>query len=619
MAVIDMTATRVWVKQVTTNIFYRGTRHLFGTDFMKRHRKILIFTSPLLWIVGIFAGYEIYHRAAESFHTATVNRIRTELAQDGDDAKPGRPGAVHHLADNLAPFIFLGEVAEIQSVVEEVRKDLKGLRYLEVRNGRKELYSVGVPEGTLRRRTPIDRMGPVSVSMGISPRSEVVIELSAESRFAESDYKVGEVYLSVDGRIQDPTPHYRLLLAVWSFAVIPVLLLMMGASLNLAVWMGEKKKLTRFVVGLIAYRMFQKEKRSRDKMVFWTAVCMLHQAEQKAREARLSDRSERRIGPYRLQASIGRGGMAELFIAEKIREGGFRKVVALKKILPHLAEEKEFTDRFIQEARLAALLHHPNIVVTNDFGKFENDYIIVMEYIRGKNLAEIMKVKKGGMALEQAVYIVSQICRALDYSHNKRDDLTGRPLHIIHRDVSPQNVMISFQGEVKISDFGIAKAGFDVGLTQTGAIMGKLCYLSPEQAMEGETVDHRADIYSTGIIFYEILSGRRVYQFRSPVEAINAIPKMKIPALRTVIPDIPEEIDRIVMKALEKDKQARYQTVGEMEKDLEILRRDFTITYDMNDLSRFMRTHFPGRLTLQPEPPVFCSNLWPFICDFMNR
>ena len=396
------------------------------------------------------------------------------------------------------------------------------------------------------------------------------------------------------------------------------MLLLMGTGLNLAVRLGEKKRMTRFVVGLIAYGLFQKEKRSRKKMVFWAAVCMLHQAEQKARQAHLSDQPERRIGPYRLRSSIGRGGMAELFIAEKVREGGFRKVVALKKILPHLAEEKEFTDRFIQEARLAALLRHPNIVATNDFGKFIDDYIIVMEYIHGKNLAEIMKVVKGGMAMEQAVYIAIQICRGLGYSHTKRDDLTGSPLNIIHRDVSPQNVLVSFQGEVKISDFGIAKAGFDVGLTQTGAIMGKLCYLSPEQAMEGETVDHRADIYALGIIFYEILTGRRVYQFRSPVEAINVIPKMKVPALRTVIPDIPEEIDRIVMKALEKNKAARYQTAGAMERDLENLRRDLTITYDMNDLSRFMRTHFPGRLALQPDT-VFCSNLWPFICDVMNR
>jgi len=184
--------------------------------------------------------------------------------------------------------------------------------------------------------------------------------------------------------------------------------------------------------------------------------------------------------------------------------------------------------------------------------------------------------------------------------------------------VSPQNVLVSFQGEVKISDFGIAKAGFDAGLTQTGAIMGKLCYLSPEQAMEGERVDHRADIYAVGIIFYEILSGNRVYRFRNPVEAINVLPKMKIPPLRSVAPDVPEEIERIVMKALEKDKKARYQTVDAMENDLENVRRDFTITYDMNDLSRFMQIHFPGSPMRRPDT-VFCSNLWPFICEVMNR
>jgi hypothetical protein len=376
MAVIDMTATRVWVKQVTTNIFYRGTRHLFGAEFMKRRRKRLIGIAVLLWVTGILAGYAVYRRAAENFHTGVADRIRTELTQEIKAAQPGRLAAFHQLVETLAPLIFLRDVSEVKTVVETARTELKGLRYLEVRDGEDELYSLGVREAPLRRRTDIDRIGPVAVAAGISPRSEVVIELSADSRFTDSDYKVGEVYLSADGRIQDPTPRYRLMLAVWSLGGIPLLLLLMGAGLNLAVRMSEKKKMTRFVVGLIAYGLFQKEKRSREKMVFWTAVCMLHQAEQKAREACQAAQSERRIGPYILRSNIGRGGMAELFIAEKIREGGFRKVVALKKILPHLAEEEEFTDRFIQEARLAALLHHPNIVATNDFGKFEDDYII---------------------------------------------------------------------------------------------------------------------------------------------------------------------------------------------------------------------------------------------------
>jgi len=136
--------------------------------------------------------------------------------------------------------------------------------------------------------------------------------------------------------------------------------------------------------------------------------------------------------------------------------------------------------------------------------------------------------------------------------------------------------------------------------------------------MNGETVDHRADIYAVGIIFYEILSGKRVYKFRNPVEAINVLPKMKIPSLRSVVPDLPEEIERIVMKALAKDKQARYQTVDAMESDLDNIRRDFTITYDMNDLSRFMQVHFPGSPMRRPDT-VFCSNLWPFIREVMGR
>ena len=160
MAVIDMAATRVWVKQVTTNIFYRGARHLFGTEFMKRNRKGLIGVAVLLWITGIFAGYAVYRRAAENFHTAAVERIRTELAQEIKGIHPGRLAAFHQLVETLAPFIFLRDVSEVQSVVEAARAELKGLRYLEVRDEADELYSVGVQEAPLRRRTEIDRFGP---------------------------------------------------------------------------------------------------------------------------------------------------------------------------------------------------------------------------------------------------------------------------------------------------------------------------------------------------------------------------------------------------------------------------------------------------------------------------
>ncbi|MFW5640353.1 MAG: hypothetical protein ACOC0H_04225, partial [Thermodesulfobacteriota bacterium] len=235
MAVIDMTATRVWVKQVTTNIFYRGTRHLFGTEFMKRRRKGLIGIAVILWITGILAGYAVYRRAAENFHTAAVDRVRTELAQEIKAARPGRLAAFDRMVETLAPFIFLRDVSEVKSVVEAARSKLTGLRYLEVRDGEDELHSVGVREAPLRGRSDIDRIGPVAVAMGISPRSEVVIELSADSRFTDSDYKVGEVYFSADGRMQDPTPRYRLLLAVWALGGIPLLLLLMGTGLNLAV------------------------------------------------------------------------------------------------------------------------------------------------------------------------------------------------------------------------------------------------------------------------------------------------------------------------------------------------------------------------------------------------
>lgn len=155
MAVIDMTATRVWVKQVTTNIFYRGTRHLFGAEFMKRHRKGLIGIAVLLWITGIFAGYAVYRRTAENFHTGAVDRVRTELAQEIKGTQPGRLAAFHQLVEALAPFIFLRDVSEVKSVVEAARTELNGLRYLEVRDGEDELYTVGVREAQEKSKSAI--------------------------------------------------------------------------------------------------------------------------------------------------------------------------------------------------------------------------------------------------------------------------------------------------------------------------------------------------------------------------------------------------------------------------------------------------------------------------------
>lgn len=298
-----------------------------------------------------------------------------------------------------------------------------------------------------------------------------------------------------------------------------------------------------------------------------------------------------KIGPYILTKKIAQGGMAELYLSDYIRGDGFRRTVAVKKVLPHLAENTDFINMFIREARLAALLQHPNIVQIADFGNIENAYFIAMEYIDGKNLAEIMAHVKRGLDVDMAVFIILQISNGLEYSHSKKDDKTGEPLNIVHRDVSPQNMLISLQGEVKVSDFGISKATSEPSFTLAGVIKGKLSYMSPEQA-RGEDVDHQVDIYALGLVFYEILTGKRLYKFSNDIEAIREIPKMEIPPVIEKRPDIPVDLNNIVMKCLEKEKAYRYQTTKELIDDLMQLKTNLGITFDASNLSQFMSANF---------------------------
>ncbi|MGD8655810.1 MAG: protein kinase, partial [Desulfobacterales bacterium] len=295
-----------------------------------------------------------------------------------------------------------------------------------------------------------------------------------------------------------------------------------------------------------------------------------------------------RIGPYLLRQKVARGGMAELFLADYVRDDGFRRKVAVKRILPHLAGNQNFIKMFTREARVAALLQHPNVVQIFDYGNIENAYFIAMEFIDGKNLGEVLKLSGHGLPAEIAAFIMSQICKGLDYSHNKKDDTTGEPFKIVHRDISPQNLLISYQGEVKISDFGISKARSEPSLTQAGVVKGKLAYLSPEQAL-GEPIDHRADIYALGLVFYETLTGKRVYEFGNEVDAIRTIPVMEIEPVRSAISDIPEELNRIVMKCLEKQKNTRYQSAAAVNADLVAFKKHQKSAFGTSDLADFMK------------------------------
>jgi serine/threonine protein kinase len=304
--------------------------------------------------------------------------------------------------------------------------------------------------------------------------------------------------------------------------------------------------------------------------------------------------SEDTIGPYHLISKVAQGGMAELFLADCLREDGFRRRLAVKRILPHFATDEDFIQMFIREARLAALLQHPNIVQVFDYGKIEDVSYIAMEYIDGKSLGQVIAAMNEGLPPEPAVFIISEICKGLEYSHSRVDDQTGKALNIVHRDISPQNILVSYQGEVKISDFGISKARTEPNLTQTGKLKGKLMYLAPEQ-VTGEAVDHRLDLYALGLVFYQILTGNFAYQFDSEVEAIKNIPTIAIEPLRSRKAGIPEELDRIVMRCLEKSVATRYQSAAAILADLIAFKKSRRMTFDSADLAALMKTKFqPG-------------------------
>ena len=276
-----------------------------------------------------------------------------------------------------------------------------------------------------------------------------------------------------------------------------------------------------------------------------------------------------RFGKYLLLDKIAFGGMAQLYRAKITGAEGFEKLIVIKMIHPHLSGEKELISAFIDEAKLAALLSHQNIVQIYDFGLMENSYFIAMEYLPGKDLRHILyKALRKGMplSLEYALYITSQICSGLDYAH-KLTDLKGKPLKIIHRDISPQNILITYEGDVKIVDFGIAKAASLSSVTPDGRLKGKAPYMSPEQAA-GEKVDRRSDIFSTGILLYELVTQRRMFT-GEVMEILAKVRRAEFEAPESVRGGLSPKIYEILHRALAKEVDRRYKSCGEMLVDIE--------------------------------------------------
>jgi len=272
---------------------------------------------------------------------------------------------------------------------------------------------------------------------------------------------------------------------------------------------------------------------------------------------------------YRVIDRLESGGMAEVFRAEALGLQGFKKQVAIKRVLAHLATKESFIKMFLDEARLSARLSHSNCVQVFDIGVGDGTYFIVMEFVDGANLRGIIDTLKAAnrpFPVEEAVYIAIELCKGLQYAHNLLDE-NGQHLAIVHRDMSPPNVLITKHGEVKIVDFGLAKAHTQLEKSEPGVIKGKFSYLAPEAA-RGQEVDARADIFAIGIMLWELLAGKRLFLGKTDLETVQMIQRAIIPPITRIRPDVPPELEPLLARSLASDPNQRYQTSRDMGADL---------------------------------------------------
>ncbi|MFO1518572.1 MAG: serine/threonine-protein kinase [bacterium] len=282
----------------------------------------------------------------------------------------------------------------------------------------------------------------------------------------------------------------------------------------------------------------------------------------------MTDFQPKPFGKYFLIEKLATGGMAEIYKAKTFGVDGFEKLLAIKRILPHCSSDKEFITMLIDEAKLSVALSHTNIAQVFDLGKVGTDYFISMEFVDGINLREVMnRCKENNEKIPEdiAVYAISEVCKGLDYAHAKKD-MDGNPLNIVHRDISPQNILLSFEGEVKIVDFGIAKAAMNISHTMAGVLKGKITYMSPEQAL-GKPVDYKTDLFSTGLMLYELLTGQRFFSGETQFEVLKKIRTTRI--TEASFPDsIPPDLKRILAKSLAYSQRDRFENAGDMQIEL---------------------------------------------------
>ncbi len=300
------------------------------------------------------------------------------------------------------------------------------------------------------------------------------------------------------------------------------------------------------------------------------------------------------FGKYYLLERINVGGMAEVFKAKATGVEGFERMVAVKRILPSIAEDEEFITMFVDEAKIAVQLTHANVAQIFDLGKVSDSYFIALEFVHGKDLRTIFhRARQRGeqIPIPMACYVIMKVCEGLDYAHNKRDT-SGRALGLVHRDVSPQNLLVSYEGEVKIIDFGIAFTAGKAGKTQAGILKGKFGYMSPEQVQGGFEVDRRSDVFGVGICLYELLTAERLFVAETDFATLEKVRNVEIMPPSTYNRRIPEELEQIVLKALAKDRDKRHQTAMSLHDDLQSFMYTSGNFFGHKDLSMYMQRVF---------------------------
>jgi serine/threonine protein kinase len=304
-------------------------------------------------------------------------------------------------------------------------------------------------------------------------------------------------------------------------------------------------------------------------------------------------RRAQQLGRYHLLDRIAFGGMAEIYRAKTFDAHGHAHLVAVKRVLAHLAEDDDFIQMLVDEAKIASVLRHGSIARVYEFARAQGEYFIAMEHVDGKDARTILercRQKKKPMPPEHAAYVAAEVASALHAAHTAVD-ARRRPLRIVHRDVSPSNIIVAYTGEVKLCDFGIAKATLSKVNTKTGVIKGKVKYMSPEQAL-GRKLDHRSDVFSLGSCLYEMLTRVPPFTAGNEMDLLIKVRDAKYRPVSELVPSTPPEIEAIADKCLTRSRAQRYQTAAEVEADLRAFLRRYAPTYSRSHLGRYVRKAF---------------------------